>query len=236
MDELVSLSATLGSLEGAFGLSGAINQIWQALRSGELIGSCERFHGHNASQRPILQLPNRAENLTLPREFWGHAQWQTDGESVVVAKSQPFDPWVFKADWRNGNFCVSGSRGRGHVQIMRRAEGVRLAKDEAEAFLVTRGLMPNWTAESASRKKENMKIEHKLKQKPGPKADPDWALAIAKVTKECIAAGYRNPPERGNKASIQTQLLNFMAEKGKDFSQDTAAKYAQKVIDALPGV
>ena len=73
-------------------------------------------------------------------QFWGHAQWQNDGETSAVAANQPFDPWIFNADWRNGNFCVSGSRGRGRLQIVRNATGVRLGTVEADAFLAKRGV------------------------------------------------------------------------------------------------
>jgi hypothetical protein len=69
---------------------------------------------------------------------------------------------------------------------------------------------------------------------PGPSPDPDWPAAIAKVTKDCIAAGYKRPLKRGAKAAIQTQLLNFMAARDKHLSDAIAAKYAEKVIEALP--
>lgn len=74
----------------------------------------------------------------------------------------------------------------------------------------------------------------KHRKKPGPAPDPDWPDAIAKVTKDCIAAGYQKPLKRGNKSAIQTMLLNFMAEKDKHFSDDIAAKHAKKVIAGLP--
>lgn len=74
----------------------------------------------------------------------------------------------------------------------------------------------------------------KVKKLPGPAPDPDWPAAIAKVTQDCIKAGYKKPLKRGDKAAIQTMLLSFMADKDKHFSDDTASKYAQKVIEALP--
>lgn len=73
-----------------------------------------------------------------------------------------------------------------------------------------------------------------VRRKPGPAPDPDWPHAIAKVTHECIEAGYKRPPKRGDKAAIQTMLLNFMAEKDKQFSDDIARKHAEAVIAGLP--
>ena len=74
----------------------------------------------------------------------------------------------------------------------------------------------------------------KSRKKPGPPPDPDWPAAIAKVTEDCIAAGYKKPLARGCKAAIQTMLLNFMAEKDKHFSDDIAAKHVTQVIAGLP--
>ncbi len=72
------------------------------------------------------------------------------------------------------------------------------------------------------------------RKRPGPAPDPDWPHAIAKVTQDCIAAGYTRPLKRGGKAAIQTMLLNYMADKDKHFSDDIAAKHAEAVIAALP--
>ncbi|WP_435198977.1 hypothetical protein [Qipengyuania sp. 902] len=72
------------------------------------------------------------------------------------------------------------------------------------------------------------------RKRRGPAPDPDWPHAIAKVTQDCVAAGYKCPLKRGDKAAIQIMLLNFMAEKDKHFSDDTAAKYATAVIARLP--
>ena len=72
------------------------------------------------------------------------------------------------------------------------------------------------------------------RKRPGPRPDTDWPEAIAKVTQDCIAAGYKQPLKRGDKAAIQARLLNFMAMKDKYFSDDIAAKHAEKVIVALP--
>lgn len=72
------------------------------------------------------------------------------------------------------------------------------------------------------------------RKRPGPAPDPDWPHAIAKVTQDCIAAGYKRPRKRGDKAAIQTMLLSYMAEKDKHFSDDIAAKHAETVIAALP--
>lgn len=144
MEDLASLGATLRNLKSSFGISGAVNQLLQALWSGELTGVCDQFHGLNASNRSILELPNEAENFVLPTQFWGHAQWQNDGETIVQAANQPFDPWAFNADWHNGNFCVSGSRRRGNLPIFRKAMGVRLRKAEVTAFLAKRGIAPDW--------------------------------------------------------------------------------------------
>ncbi|GEM_PF-3836594 len=141
--DLVSLHETLRQLESAFGYSGAILQVLQALRSGELIGICAEFRGRNASVRPIFELPDKGQNLILPKGFWGQSQWLKDGETISQSTSTPFDPWVFNSDWRKGNFCVSGSTGRGAFQIMRQARSVRLQKDAAEAFLIKRGVKSN---------------------------------------------------------------------------------------------
>ena len=72
------------------------------------------------------------------------------------------------------------------------------------------------------------------RNKPGPAADPDWPAAIEKVTADCIAAGYATPLKRGDKAAIQNLLLSAMAERNKHPSDDTARKYAEKVIEKLP--
>lgn len=72
------------------------------------------------------------------------------------------------------------------------------------------------------------------RKRPGPAPDPDWPHAIAKVTQDCIAAGYTRPLKRGGKAAIQTMLLSYMADKDKHFSDDIAAKHAKTVIAALP--
>lgn len=144
MEALVAMRATLTNLENHFGFLGAIYQLLQALRSGELTGICDQFHGQNASNRPIYELPDEAADFVLPKQFWGYAQWQNEGETTVQAANQPFDPWVFNADWHNGNFCASGSRGRGNIPIFRKAMGVRLRMSEAEAFLTIRGMSPDW--------------------------------------------------------------------------------------------
>jgi len=83
----------------------------------------------------------------------------------------------------------------------------------------------------AREKSENLT---KGRKRPGPPPDPDWPHAIAKVTQDCIAAGYKRPPKRGDKAAIQTMLLDYMADRGKNFSDDIAAKHAETVIAALP--
>ena len=92
-----------------------------------------------------------------------------------------------------------------------------------------------WHAATSVSPKPNNETKPKTERKrPGPAPDPDWPLAIAKVTQDCIAAGYRRPLKRGDKAAIQTMLLNVMAAKDKHFSDDIAAKHAEKVIPALP--
>lgn len=143
MDDLVSMGTILRNLEKPLGFAGAVNQLLQALRSGKLTGVCDQFHGLNASNRPIYELPNEAENFPLPVEFWGYAQWQKDGETSVQTTNQPFDPWTFNADWRNGHFSVTGSYHRGKLPVVRMATGVRLSKGEAAAFLKMRGIRPS---------------------------------------------------------------------------------------------
>lgn len=74
----------------------------------------------------------------------------------------------------------------------------------------------------------------KLRKRPGPKPDPDWSKAVAEVTPTCIAAGFKQPLKRGEKAAIQTMLLNFMENRNKFPSDDSARKYAGQVIKQLP--
>ena len=81
---------------------------------------------------------------------------------------------------------------------------------------------------------EQSKSAPKARKRPGPAPDPDWPHAIAKVTQDCIAAGYKRTQKRGDKAAIQTMLLNYMSAKDKHFSPDIAAKHAKTVIAALP--
>ena len=90
-------------------------------------------------------------------------------------------------------------------------------------------LLKAFPAEGGRSKKPFVK-----RKNPGPAPDPAWPDAIAKVTEDCIAAGYTTSLKRGDKAAIQTMLLTFMAEQDKHFSEDTAAKYAKKVIERLP--
>ncbi len=72
------------------------------------------------------------------------------------------------------------------------------------------------------------------RKRPGPAPDPDWPDAITSVAQECISAGYKRPLKRGDKAAIQTMLLNYMSGRNKNFSEDIARKYAEAVIAALP--
>uniref|UniRef100_A0A6H1ZQG8 Uncharacterized protein n=1 Tax=viral metagenome TaxID=1070528 RepID=A0A6H1ZQG8_9ZZZZ len=72
------------------------------------------------------------------------------------------------------------------------------------------------------------------RRRPGPAPDPDWPNAIAKVTRDCIAAGYRQPLRRGEKSAIGNMLLDEMSQRDKHFSEDAAAKHATAVIAALP--
>lgn len=74
------------------------------------------------------------------------------------------------------------------------------------------------------------------RKKPGPAPDPDWPAAIAKVTKDSVAAGYARPLKRGEKAAIQAMLLSAMAENNKHPSDDSARKYADQVIVQLPDI
>ena len=234
MVDLVTMATVLANLKVHFGCSGAINQLLQALRNGELTGICDQFHGRNASNLPIYELPDKARNLALPMLFWGHVQWQKDGETLVEVANQPFDPWIFNADWRNGNFCVSGSRARGRKQIIRNARCVRLTEAEAEAFFVKRGIVSEWSISREDGPRTPSQAVARVNRRPGPKPDCDWPKAIAEVTQQCIEAGYKHPLKRGDKTAIQTLLLNWMADRDKHFSNDTAAKYANVVLEALP--
>lgn len=87
---------------------------------------------------------------------------------------------------------------------------------------------------AAESRKQDLPSIKPTRKKPGPAPDPDWPPAVAKVTNECIAAGYKRPLQRGQKAAIQYMLLNYMADLDKEFSDDTAAKHAKTVIAALP--
>lgn len=101
--------------------------------------------------------------------------------------------------------------------------------------LLSRQAFDDWRAMLPQPAKPDKGVNVKAARKrPGPAPDPDWPHALAKVTQDCIAAGYKHRRKRGDKAAIQTMLLNFMAAKDKHFSEDIAAKYAEKVIAALP--
>jgi hypothetical protein len=82
--------------------------------------------------------------------------------------------------------------------------------------------------------REKPEMITKGRKRPGPAPDPDWPHAIAKVTLDCIAAGYKRTRKRGDKAAIQTMLLSYMSDRDKHFSDDIAAKHAETVIAALP--
>lgn len=69
---------------------------------------------------------------------------------------------------------------------------------------------------------------------PGPKPDPDWDWAVFHVIKSSIDAGYSKALKRGDRAAIETQLLEKMGERKKHPSPDSARKYAVRVINALP--
>lgn len=101
--------------------------------------------------------------------------------------------------------------------------------------LLSRQSFHAWGASlpTLSQPKKRMQAGNRRKR-PGPAPDPDWPHAIAKVTKDCVAAGYKRTRKRGDKAAIQTMLLSYMADKDKHFSDDIAAKHAETVIAALP--
>jgi hypothetical protein len=87
----------------------------------------------------------------------------------------------------------------------------------------------NVVHDQAKRKKVN-----EMRGRPGPAPDSDWPTAMAWATSECIAAGYRRPLKRGEQAAIKDMLLNYMAEREKEFSEATARNYAKQVISVLP--
>lgn len=101
--------------------------------------------------------------------------------------------------------------------------------------LLSRQAFGAWRASlPASSQPEKLEQAGKGRKRPGPAPDPDWPHAIAKVTEDCVAAGYKRTRKRGDKAAIQTMLLSYMADKDKHFSDDIAAKHAETVIAALP--
>lgn len=102
-----------------------------------------------------------------------------------------------------------------------------------EIRFLRRDILERWPAPQTAQLKSG-DAGLKNRKLPGPAPDPDWPQAIAKVTQDCIAAGYTRPLKRGGKAAIQTMLLSYMADKDKHFSDDIAAKHAETVIAALP--
>jgi hypothetical protein len=77
-------------------------------------------------------------------------------------------------------------------------------------------------------------VDKEPRRKPGPAPDPAWPEVMAKVTKDCMAAGYRKPLKRGQLAAVGTMLLSEMAGRDKHFSEDTARTYAKQIIASLP--
>jgi len=123
---------------------------------------------------------------------------------------------------------------------LERGEGLTWKQDDLDDILETRG--DGWRDVEVNRA-DLMRVfppsqqpiaKSSTRRKPGPQADLDWPLAVEHVTRECMAAGFTKQLERGNKAGIVNMLLNFMADKGKEFSPDTGAKYAELVIAQLP--
>ena len=76
MSEIVPLGDVLQQSESTFGFSGAILQLLQALRQGEVIGICSEFYGLNASAFSGATFPDEAFDLALPTAFWAVQTWQ----------------------------------------------------------------------------------------------------------------------------------------------------------------
>ncbi|MBO9518072.1 MAG: hypothetical protein J7493_08390 [Porphyrobacter sp.] len=157
---------------------------------------------------------------------------RTCGRASLHAKSAP----LAKDDWRGGAVIYSQGvavLGPASDNLVAWAFDIAVGRDDLmRAFPVSETTKPEGTAAAVNADAQTKsKPERK---RPGRAADPYWPLAIATVTQECLKAGYKRPLKRGQKAAIQTMLLNEMAVKDKHFSEDSAAKYAMKVIAALP--
>lgn len=81
---------------------------------------------------------------------------------------------------------------------------------------------------------EEVERASKPRKKPGPRANPMWEIAVAIVTEQCVAAGMARPTKRGDKAKVARMLLEEMAKNDDYYTDDTAAKYADRVIARLP--
>lgn len=142
----------------------------------------------------------------------------------------PMTPWHWDAifDLQSGEWFRFGSASfPNDTQWL----GIEINERHLLVYLDSITVKSSWSGPFSSKPAARSKGE---RHRPGPKPDPDWPAAVAKVTNECIAAGYKRPLSRGDKAAIQTMLLEFMAERSKDFSEDSARRYAAEVIAGLP--
>lgn len=157
-------------------------------------------------------------------------------ESARTALTAEIEP-IKLADYRQFNYLHDELLHGSGLTWWRSERGIvdRLVgdgrKDGYVGVTVNRNdLMREFPADNCGKPKNATKG----RKRPGPAPDPDWPHAIAKVTEDCVAAGYKRLRKRGDKAAIQTMLLNFMADKDKHYSDDAAAKHAETVIASLP--
>lgn len=108
----------------------------------------------------------------------------------------------------------------------------QIALDLAASIRLARPSLTSPAVESS--KSGSRRLPPGPRLKPGPRPDPDWEWAIGVVTSEVLSAGYSKPLPRGGRAAIETMLLTRMEERDKHFTEDSARKYARRVIDALP--
>ena len=173
------------------------------------------FYSDASRRSGDLRTQSADSNGIIPGMFW--FKWLSSVFSPLRETPTFLEEWQ-DVDWVVGDFSIPTR----DVLDSSHAQGVTISElDLYDVFGTKR----------TGKRQDRPKVK---KRRPGPPPDPDWPAAIAKVTQDCIAAGYKIPIKRGDKAAIQTMLLSFMAEKDKHFSEDTAATHANKVIAALP--
>lgn len=211
----------------------------------------------------IAWIGSRDANNIATLRYWGREWFGRGGgdrDPTIILGAQAFMATQFCQSGREAEADLLNAIQCGHVGTSGRLSKGAVATDlkpsiwrggtvvwhDGETVLVdAKQKLTAWAFDVAIRRKDLVatypvetrgKSENapKVRKRPGPAPDPDWPHAIAKVTQDCIAAGYTRPLKRGGKAAIQTMLLSYMADKDKHFSDDIAAKHAETVIAALP--